>query len=87
MRVETWCLRLTRQGDYGTYRIYLAFRDGMYLDQTPFRGSSARFYSEEDAHDYGNSLVRARRCLSYEVEHIPADAPLAHAEHGTGGIA
>lgn len=87
MRVETWCLRLTKDGWPGPYRIYLAFRDGMYLDQTPYRGSSARFYSEQEARDYGDSLIRARKCLSYEVEHIPADEPLAHAEHGTGGIA
>lgn len=85
MRTDTWCLRLTKQGMYGTYRIYLAFRDGMYLDQTPYRGSAARFDTEDEARDYGDSLVRARRCLSYETEHIPADAPLTHAEQGTGG--
>lgn len=86
MRVDTWCLRITKQGWEGTYRTYLAFRDGMYLDQTPYRGSAARFDTEEEATDYGNSLVRAEHCISYEVEHIPADPPL-RGVGGTGGVA
>jgi hypothetical protein len=69
------------------YRTYLALRDGMYIDQTPYRGNAMRFDSHAEADQYGQDLVRARHCVAYAVEHVPADAPLHHADQGTGGVA
>lgn len=87
MRSESWCLRLTKHGWFDTYRTYLALRDGIYLDQTPHRGGALRFDSETDAVDYGQDLVRAGRCIAYEVEYIPADPVERHSIEGTGGAA
>lgn len=81
MRTETWCLRLTKRGREGTYRTYLTVRDGMYLGQTPYRGSSLRFDSEAEAASFGDDLVRARRAVAYEVEHIPADGTPRNDRH------
>jgi hypothetical protein len=59
----------------------------MYMDQSPYRGNAMRFDSHAEADQYGQDLVRARHCVAYDVEPVPADPPRRHIDAGTGGAA
>lgn len=67
--------------------MYLALRDGLYIDYTSARGNALRFDSETEADSYGRDLVRAGHCIAYDVEYIPADPTTRRGVQGTGGAA
>lgn len=82
MRVDTWVIKMTRHGFPGPYEIYYAtpeFRRD--------RGSAARYESENAALHEAYGLKEAGLCISFEIEHIPADPPRRSVVQGTGGSA